>query len=31
MDTNPVAGDDEHIDANIFWPALKRASNNAYW
>lgn len=24
MDTNPVAGDDEHIDANIFWPALKR-------
>lgn len=24
MDTNPVAGDDEHIDAKIFWPALKR-------
>lgn len=23
MDTNPVAGDDEHIDAKIFWPALK--------
>lgn len=24
MDTNPVAGDDEHIDAKIFWPALRR-------
>lgn len=23
MDTNPVAGDDEHIDAKMFWPALK--------